>query len=179
MKIITTPIADVIVIEPRVFKDGRGFFLESFRQSFLKEAGIDADFVQSNTSRSVRGVLRGLHYQTRHPQGKLIRVSRGRVFDVAVDIRPSSTTFGQHFGIELNDEDHRQLWIPAGLAHGFCALSEVVDLHYRCTDYYDPKGEAGVLWNDPEIGIDWPVKDPILSSKDMRWPALAQLALKV
>lgn len=176
MKITTTPIAGVMVIEPKVFKDDRGFFLESYRRSFLLEAGIDAEFVQSNTSRSVRGVLRGLHYQTRHPQGKLIRVSLGRVFDVAVDIRPGSPTFGAHFAIELNDEDHRQLWIPAGLAHGFCTLSEVADFHYRCTDYYDPEGEAGVLWNDPAIGIDWPVKDPILSPKDTRWPTLAQLA---
>lgn len=172
MEILTTPIKGLLVIQPRIFNDERGFFLESFRQDVAEQHGLQVNFVQSNTSRSTKGVLRGLHFQTRQPQGKLVRVTSGRVYDVAVDIRPDSPTYGQHFGIELNDKDHLQLWIPQGFAHGFCTLSDVADFHYQCTDYYDPNGEGGVLWNDPDIGINWPIDNPILSAKDFMWPTL-------
>ncbi len=172
MRIIETPLQGVLIIEPTVFADERGFFLESFRSDILSSAGINPEFVQANSSRSTKGVLRGLHFQTNHPQGKLVRVSRGCIFDVAVDIRKDSPTFGEYFGTELNDKDHRQLWIPPGFAHGFCTLSEVADFHYQCTDYYDPHGEGGILWNDPEIGIHWPLSNPTLSEKDMVLPNL-------
>lgn len=170
MKIISTPIEGVLVLEPKCFGDKRGFFLESFRRSALDEAGINFEFVQANTSRSSRGVLRGLHYQTRKPQGKLVRVSYGSVYDVAVDIREDSLTYGQYFGIELNDENHRQLWIPPGLAHGFCTLSDVADFQYMCTDYYDPGGEGGILWNDQTLKIKWPTTNPIISENDAQLP---------
>lgn len=170
MRIIETPIEGILVIEPKCFGDKRGFFLESFRRDILTEVGIEYDFVQANTSRSTKGVLRGLHYQTRKPQGKLVRVSRGSVYDVAVDIRYGSPTYGQFFGIELNDENHRQLWVPPGLAHGFCTLSDIADFHYMCTDYYDPSGEGGIMWNDPTINIRWGLDDPIVSEKDCGLP---------
>lgn len=180
MKIIETSLSGVLVFEPKVFGDERGFFVETFRESTFIEADLNLKFVQDNQSRSRRGVLRGLHYQLRQPQGKLVRVARGQVFDVAVDVRRGSPTFGQWTGVILDDESHRQMYIPPSFAHGFVVLSEVADFVYRCTDYYHPQSEAGILWNDPDIGIDWPkeVLDVVaLSEKDSQLPFLRDQAL--
>lgn len=169
MRVIPTEIPDVLIIEPRVFGDARGFFLESFNQrSFEDTTGVSPSFVQDNHSRSSRGVLRGLHYQVEHPQGKLVRVVRGAVFDVAVDIRSTSRTFGQWVGAELSESNHRQLWIPPGFAHGFLVLSEMADFLYKTTDYYAPAFERCISWNDPELDIRWPDVGigPLLSEKD-------------
>ena len=170
MKVIETALPGVLIIEPRVFGDARGFFLETFHKQRYEEAGIPGnglEFVQDNHSRSRRGVLRGLHYQLVQPQGKLICVSRGVVFDVAVDVRQGSPTFGQWVGYELNDDNHWQMYVPPGFAHGFCVLSEEVDFLYKCTDYYHPASEKGVAWDDPAIGIEWPdCGEVVLSSKD-------------
>lgn len=169
MKITPTAIPDVLIIEPKVFGDERGFFMESFNQKAFDEAvGRHAEFVQDNHSRSAKGVLRGLHYQIQQPQGKLVRVTSGSVFDVAVDIRRSSLTFGKWVGVELTAENHRQLWVPAGFAHGFLVLSKTADFLYKATDYYAPAHERAILWNDPSIGIQWPDADvlPVLSVKD-------------
>ena len=166
MKIIETNLPGVIVFEPKVFGDKRGFFLETYREDVLKEAGITAHFVQDNHSRSSRGVLRGLHYQTSHTQGKLVRVATGAVFDVAVDVRYGSPTFGQWFGTELNEENMRLMYVAPGYAHGFVVLSDTADFLYKCTDYYHPQSEQGILWNDPAIGIEWPMTDVSLSEKD-------------
>ncbi len=175
MKVIPTNLPGVVVIEPQVFGDQRGFFLETYQAERYRAAGITATFVQDNHSRSRRGVLRGLHFQLRHPQGKLVQVMRGEVFDVAVDIRRGSPTFGHWFGTVLSDENHRQLYIPPGFAHGFCVLSEVADFTYKCTDYYHPEDEGGVFWQDPAIGIDWPVAEPLLSDRDKNQPMLAAI----
>ena len=157
MKVTETGVAGVRLIEPRVFGDARGFFFESFnRQQFANTVGLDVDFVQDNHSRSARGVLRGLHYQVIQPQGKLVRVVRGAVFDVAVDIRPDSPSFGQWFGVELTEENQRQLWVPPGLAHGFLVFSETADFLYKTTAYYAPEHERCIAWNDPELAIAWP-----------------------
>ena len=176
MKITPTAIADVLIIEPRVFGDARGFFMESFNQQAFNEAtGTCFDFVQDNHSRSSRGVLRGLHYQLPpHAQGKLVRVTSGAVFDVAVDIRQGSATFGQWVGSELTAENHKQLWIPPGFAHGFVVLSDTADFLYKTTAYYAPQSDRGVLWNDPQIGIQWPNlgMDFLLSEKDKKQPLL-------
>ena len=168
MKAIPLAIPEVILFEPKVFGDDRGFFFESFNQrEFNAATGTDLCFVQDNHSRSAKGVLRGLHYQLGQPQGKLVRVVRGAVFDVAVDIRPASPTFGKWFGLELNEHDHRQLWVPPGLAHGFLVLSDSVDFLYKTTDYYAPALERCIVWNDPTLAIDWPVdRNPVLSVKD-------------
>ena len=168
MKAIPTAIPDVLVLEPKVFGDARGFFLESFNQrAFNQATGLEVEFVQDNHSRSAKGVLRGLHYQLQQPQGKLVRVVRGAVFDVAVDIRESSPHFGHWVGVELNEDNHRQLWIPPGFAHGFLVLSDSADFLYKTTDYYAPEHERAILWNDPSIGIDWPLTtEPLLSTKD-------------
>lgn len=169
MKVITTKVADVLVIEPKVFGDERGFFFESFNQrTFNAATGTDQSFVQDNHSRSAKGVLRGLHYQVGQPQGKLVRVVRGAVFDVAVDIRPGSATFGEWFGLELSEHNNRQLWIPPGLAHGFLVLSDSADFLYKTTDYYSPAQERCIAWNDPVLAIDWPLAggNPTLSAKD-------------
>lgn len=168
MKVTPTAIADVLVIEPRVFGDSRGFFFESFNQrDFNAATGTDFSFVQDNHSRSAKGVLRGLHYQLGQPQGKLVRVVRGAVFDVAVDIRPASLTFGKWIGLELNEHDNRQLWVPPGLAHGFLVLSDSADFLYKTTDYYAPAQERCIVWNDPTLAINWPLDGtPTLSSKD-------------
>lgn len=178
MKVIETSIADVVIIEPKVFGDERGFFLETFQEEKYREAAnIDLRFVQDNHSRSGKGVLRGLHFQKTKPQGKLVRVVQGDVFDVAVDIRPGSDTFGQWAGVHLSGENKRQFWIPPGMAHGFVVLSEVADFEYKCTDYYDPSDEGSLIWNDPDIGIDWPLESPILSEKDKVASRLKDLIL--
>ncbi len=169
MKVTATAIADVLMIEPKVFGDARGFFYESFNQQAFNEAtGQNLNFVQDNHSRSAKGVLRGLHYQIQQAQGKLVRAVRGTVFDVAVDIRRSSPTFGQWVGVELSEDNHRQLWVPPGLAHGFVVLSESADFLYKTTDYYAPEHERCIAWNDPEIGIEWPLEGtvPLVSAKD-------------
>lgn len=175
MKVIETQLAGVLIIEPKVFGDHRGFFLETFQVERYRDVGINLPFVQDNHSRSQRGVLRGLHFQHTRPQGKLVSVSRGAVYDVAVDINPNSPTCGQYVGVELNDENHRQLWVPPGYAHGFCVLSEVADLQYKCTDLYFPAKEGGLLWNDPDVSIPWPLDAPQLSAKDQANPTLRQL----
>lgn len=169
MKVTPTSIPDVLLIEPKVFGDSRGFFFESFNQrEFNAATATNFNLVQENYSRSKKGVLRGLHYQLGRPQGKLIRVARGSVFDVAVDIRPASPHFGKWVGIELNEHDNFQLWLPPGLAHGFLVLSESADFVYKTTDYYAPELEHCISWNDTEIGIDWPLDgDPTLSAKDI------------
>lgn len=172
MKVIATKIPDVFLIEPNVFGDQRGFFLESFHANRYAEAGIPGPFVQDNQSRSVKGVLRGLHFQKQHPQGKLVYVTQGSVFDVAVDIRRDSPTFKQWAGVTLTAESHQQFYVPPGFAHGFCVLSEVADFHYKCTDYYYPEDEGSLRWDDPEIGIAWPLEQPILSNKDANAPYL-------
>ena len=168
MKVTPLAIPEVLLIEPKVFGDSRGFFFESFNQKAFNEAtGLDVTFVQDNHSRSAKGVLRGLHYQVDKPQGKLVRVTRGAVFDVAVDIRPASPTFGKWVGVELNEDKHQQLWIPPGFAHGFLVLSDVADFLYKTTDYYAPALESCILWNDASLNISWPSDiAPSLSVKD-------------
>ena len=167
MKIIETSLPQVLVLEPRVFSDARGFFLESYNEKVLAEAGIHVRFVQDNHSYSVRNVMRGLHYQVNSTQGKLVRVVVGEIFDVAVDLRRSSPTFGKWFGVTLSAENHRMLWIPSGLAHGFLVNSEGAHVLYKATDFYAPESERTIVWNDPELGIEWPLGSvPILSAKD-------------
>jgi dTDP-4-dehydrorhamnose 3,5-epimerase len=176
VNVIPTAIPDVLIIEPKVFGDERGFFFESFnRRRFAELVGRDVDFVQDNHSRSAKNVLRGLHYQIQQPQGKLVRVAQGAVFDVAVDIRRSSPTFGQHVGVELSAENKRMLWVPEGFAHGFVVVSDTAEFLYKTTDYWAPEFERSILWNDPAIGIQWPIKgEPSLSAKDQQAKALAQ-----
>ncbi|GKW23609.1 dTDP-4-dehydrorhamnose 3,5-epimerase [Pectobacterium carotovorum subsp. carotovorum] len=167
MQIIDTAVYGAKIIQPKVFGDARGFFLETFeKKRYQKMLGIDVDFVQDNHSRSSKGVLRGLHFQKTNPQGKLVRVVRGEVFDVAVDIRQGSSTYGKWYGVLLSEENKTQFWLPPGLAHGFVVLSDIADFEYKCTDYYDPSDEGCLLWNDPELGIEWPIADPLLSEKD-------------
>lgn len=175
MNVIETALPGVLIIEPKAFGDHRGFFLETFQVERYREAGITLPFVQDNHSRSQRGVLRGLHFQKTRPQGKLVSVSRGAVYDVAVDIDPASATYGQFVGVELNDDNHRQMWVPPGYAHGFCVLSEVADFQYKCTDFYFPADEGGLAWNDPDVGIPWPITEPQLSAKDVNNPRLRDL----
>jgi len=174
MNIIETDLPGVLIIEPKVFGDSRGFFFETYQKQRYAEAGITYDFVQDNRSRSQRGVLRGLHFQVTKPQGKLVSVSQGEVFDVAVDINPASASFGKYVGVSLSEDNHRQLWVPPGYAHGFAVISEVADFQYKCTDYYDPTDEAGIVWDDSQIAINWPVQDPSLSDKDKILPTLAE-----
>jgi dTDP-4-dehydrorhamnose 3,5-epimerase len=177
MKIIPTELPDVLLIEPQVFSDARGFFMETYHARKLAEQGFIAEFVQDNHSRSQQGTLRGLHYQVRHAQGKLVRVVNGEVFDVAVDLRRHSPTFGHWAGAILSADNRQQLWIPPGFAHGFYALSEVVDLIYKVTDYYAPEWDRTLLWNDPQLNIAWPLVDnqpPVLSAKDAQGKLLAQ-----
>jgi len=175
MKVTSTNIPEVLIIEPKVFGDDRGFFFESFNQQAFNDAvGQEVKFVQDNHSRSEKGVLRGLHYQIQQPQGKLVRVVRGAVFDVAVDLRKSSSTFGQWAGAELSEDNNSQLWVPAGFAHGFVVLSDSAEFLYKATDYYAPEFERNIMWNDPEIGINWPVDDePQLSGKDQQGASLS------
>jgi dTDP-4-dehydrorhamnose 3,5-epimerase len=176
VKILATDLPDVLLLEPKVFGDERGFFLETYRADALHELGIRERFVQDNHSRSQRGVLRGLHYQLEHAQGKLVRAARGRVFDVAVDVRRGSPSFGRWTGHVLDDALHHQLYIPPGFAHGFCVLSEEADFVYKCTDYYHPQSEYGIAWDDPDIGISWPLQEVLLSARDRRNPRLAEQA---
>ena len=179
MNIIRCEIPDVLILEPKVFGDDRGFFFESFNErAFAEKTGVSARFVQDNHSRSARNVLRGLHYQIQQPQGKLVRVAVGAVFDVAVDLRKSSPTFGKWAGTILSAEDKRQLWIPPGFAHGFLVLSESADFLYKTTDYYAPEHERCIIWNDPDIGIRWPLQgEPILAAKDKAGKRLADAEL--
>lgn len=178
MKVTPTAIPEVLILEPKVFGDARGFFMESFNaRTFAEVTGVDVQFVQDNHSRSAKGVLRGLHYQLQQPQGKLVRVARGRVFDVAVDMRRSSPTFGRWVGTELSEENNRQFWVPAGFAHGFVVLSDSADFLYKTTDYYAPQFECSVAWNDPALGIHWGlaeagIAEPLLSAKDKAAPVL-------
>ena len=174
MKITPTDLPEVLIIEPDVHRDDRGFFLESYNERRYAEAGVHAHFVQANHSYSTQGTLRGLHAQIQHPQAKLVRVIEGSAYDVAVDIRHGSPRFGQHVGVVLSADNFRQLWIPAGFAHGFCVMSEFAELQYKCTDVYDPTSEITVAWNDPEIGVEWPVSDPHLSERDQDLPPFAQ-----
>ena len=168
MEVTKTRVDGVLLIKPKVFGDERGYFVETYQKERYSEIGITHPFVQDNHSMSRRGILRGLHYQTKHPQGKLVMVSLGAVFDVAVDIRLDSPTFGKWFGAILSQENQHQLWIPPGLAHGFLVLSDIAHFHYKCTDFYDPKNETSILWNDPELNIEWPfAEDVVLSQKDM------------
>ena len=176
MKVVQTKLKDCVVIEPKVFGDERGFFLETFQLSrYAEEAGITLPFVQDNHSRSSKGVLRGLHFQKKKPQGKLVRVVKGEVYDVAVDVRPGSNTFGQWEGVILSEENKKQFWVPPGFAHGFVVLSDVADFEYKCTDYYDPSDEGSILWSDPALNIDWPIADPLLSEKDSSAPCLKDM----
>ena len=176
-KITVTPcdIEGLYVIEPTVFKDERGYFVQTYNQNDMKEAGLDMVFVQDNQSMSTRGVLRGLHFQKQFPQGKLVRVVRGKVFDVAVDLRSDSKTYGKWFGVELSAENMKQFYIPEGFAHGFLVLSDEAEFCYKCTDFYHPGDEGGLAWNDPEIGVEWPLEegvDLIISEKDQKWKGL-------
>jgi dTDP-4-dehydrorhamnose 3,5-epimerase len=175
MEVQPTPIAGVWVIVPQVFQDLRGHLMETFQYQRFKAAGLPCHFVQDNLSFSTRNTLRGLHFQNPHGQAKLVQAVQGEVFDVAVDIRVGSPTFGKWFGLTLSDANQRQLLIAAGIAHGFCVLSETAHVHYKCTDYYAPAHEGGILWSDPEIGIDWPLHNPLLSDKDRTYPRLKDL----
>ena len=171
MEVVKTPIEGVLLIKPQVFGDERGYFVETWQKERYEAAGINLPFVQDNHSKSTKGILRGLHFQKQHPQGKLVMVSLGEVFDVAVDIRKGSPTFGKWFGAILNQENQNQLWIPPGMAHGFVVLSDVAHFHYKCTDFNHPGDEGSIRWNDPTIGIDWPYKEePVLSAKDQIAP---------
>jgi dTDP-4-dehydrorhamnose 3,5-epimerase len=172
MKVTETALPGVLLLEPRVFSDDRGFFLETFHQKRYAELGLTLPFVQDNWSHSIKGTLRGLHFQEPNPQGKLVQVITGAVFDVAVDIRTGSPHFGKWVGVELTAENRRQLWVPPGFAHGFCVTSERADFLYKCTALYSPEHDGGILWNDPDIGIDWPVTAPLLSKKDAGAPRL-------
>jgi dTDP-4-dehydrorhamnose 3,5-epimerase len=176
MQVIETKLPGVLIIEPTVFEDQRGFFFESYSLRAYAAHGITDTFVQDNHSRSVKGTLRGLHYQAAPGQAKLVRVALGEVFDVAVDIRWGSPTFGQWVGVTLSAENKRQLYIPAGFAHGFCVTSDVADFLYKCSSYYSPPDERGLAWDDPGLAIDWPTRTPILSERDRRHPRLAQAA---
>ena len=178
MNVVKTKLHDCVVIEPKVFGDDRGFFLETFQaQRYAELVGITLSFVQDNHSRSSKAVLRGLHYQKTKPQGKLVRVVKGEVYDVAVDIRQGSPTFGQWEGVILSEENKTQFWIPPGFAHGFLVLSDTADFEYKCTDYYDPSDEGSIIWDDPDLNISWPIKYPQLSDKDLNAPRLVDLKL--
>jgi dTDP-4-dehydrorhamnose 3,5-epimerase len=176
MKIIRTHLDGVVIIEPKIFNDERGFFLETYHLDRYVEHGISNRFVQDNLSYSIRGTLRGLHYQYPHPQAKLVQVLKGEIFDVAVDIRLHSPTFGHWHGEYLSDRNRRQMLIPEGFAHGFCVLSEEALFSYKCSDFYNPETEGGLLWNDPQIGITWPLKTSILSKKDQKNPQLRSIS---
>ncbi|HIF9315353.1 TPA: dTDP-4-dehydrorhamnose 3,5-epimerase [Photobacterium damselae] len=175
MKIIKTKLKDCVIIEPKVFGDERGFFMETYHESRYINVGIKERFVQDNRSRSTQNVLRGLHFQKTKPQGKLVTVIHGEVFDVAVDLRPESETFGEYEAVILSGENKLQFYVPPGFAHGFCVLSESADFQYKCTDYYDPNDESGLRWDDPRINIEWPLSNPLLSDKDKIQPLLNEI----
>lgn len=175
MNVEPTDLSGLLLIEPRCFGDERGFFLESFQAKRYRDHGIIDVFVQDNQSRSRQGVLRGLHFQVRYPQAQIVTVMRGRIFDVAVDLRPDSASFGRWYGVELSDEGPRQLYMAPGFGHGFCVLSEFADLHYKVSRLYDHADEGGVVWNDRDIGISWPIENPIVSQRDGAYPILRQL----
>jgi dTDP-4-dehydrorhamnose 3,5-epimerase len=175
MKIVTTSIEGIFIIEPKVFNDSRGFFMETYNRNKYIKAGIDTVFVQDNLSYSVKDTVRGLHFQIKNPQAKLIQVITGEIFDVAVDIREGSATFGKWTGFHLSDRNKRQLFVPKGFAHGFCVLSETAHFLYKCSDFYAPDDEGGIIWSDPAIGIDWPVENPIISEKDKQYSNLSYL----
>ena len=179
MKIVKTQIEDLLIIEPQVFGDDRGFFYETYQKNRYIEAGIALEFVQDNRSRSSKGVLRGLHFQKNKPQGKLVSVTQGEVFDVAVDLRVDSPTFGRYQSVLLSGENKKQFYVPPGFAHGFCVLSETADFQYKCTDYYDPSDEGGILWDDPVLAIEWPITNPKLSDKDMSQPSFESIKLEL
>ncbi len=171
-----TPIEGVLLVKPKVFGDKRGFFVETWQKQRYEEAGINLPFVQDNHSMSTKGILRGLHFQKKHPQGKLVMVSQGEVFDVAVDLRKDSPTFGQWFGALLTAENQHQLWVPPGMAHGFVVLSETAHFHYKCTDYYHPEDEGSIRWNDPDVDVKWPISfEPVVSEKDAKAPFFADI----
>ena len=176
MRVIETNLKGVLILEPRIFKDPRGFFVETYQETRYRDAGVDADFVQDNLSSSRKKTLRGLHFQYPRGQAKLVQVLQGEVFDVVVDIRKGSPSFGKWCTSRLSADNKRQMFIPAGFAHGFCVLSDIALFHYKCSDYYSPECENGVLWSDPDIGIEWPVKEPILSEKDADYQCLADIA---
>ena len=178
MKVSEASLGGVLIIEPDVFGDTRGFFMETFHKKRYRELGIEVTFVQDNISYSVRGTLRGLHFQRPHAQAKLVQVLRGEVFDVAVDIRLGSPTFGQWTAARLSDKNRQQLFVPEGFAHGFCVLSETALVMYKCSDFYAPDSELGIFWGDPDLGIDWPVQHPLLSEKDSRYPRLKGLPVE-
>jgi dTDP-4-dehydrorhamnose 3,5-epimerase len=175
-RVLDTKLDGVVLIEPEVHGDERGFLVETFRDDGWREFGVEVGFVQENHSRSGGGILRGLHFQTRPGQAKLVRCLRGRIWDVAVDLRRDSPTYRRWEGHELDDERHRQLFVPAGFGHGFCVLSEVADVAYKLSSYYDPATEAGIAWDDPDVGIEWPIADPVLSERDRNAPRLAEIA---
>ncbi len=177
MNTIPTLLEGLLIIEPDVFGDTRGYFLETYHQRRYQSAGLDATFIQDNLSFSKKGTLRGLHFQITQPQAKLVQAITGKIFDVAVDIRPESPTYGKWSSAMLSEDNKRQLFIPGGFAHGFCVLSESAHVSYKCSDYYNPADEGGILWSDPALGIDWPVKDPTLSDKDQQYPCLKDLRL--
>lgn len=179
MRFIPTPVAGVIVVEPDVYRDARGFFLETFHAGKYREGGISATFVQDNQSRSVGRTIRGLHLQLRNPQGKLIRVIEGEIFDVAVDLRRGSATFGQWTGVTLSASNFKQCYVPSGFAHGFAVTSEFAQVEYKCTSFYDRDDEVGVAWDDPSLAITWPVTDPILSDRDRQHPTLKEMAAQL
>jgi dTDP-4-dehydrorhamnose 3,5-epimerase len=175
-RLLETKLDGVVLLEPEVYGDERGFLLESFNRAEWSELGVDVDFVQDNHSRSGANILRGLHFQTTPGQAKLVRCGRGRIWDVAVDLRRGSPTYGHWEGHELDDGAHRQLFVPVGFAHGFCVLSEVADVLYKVSSYYDPETESGIAWDDPEVAVDWPISDPQLSERDRNAPQLAEIA---
>jgi dTDP-4-dehydrorhamnose 3,5-epimerase len=176
LKITPTDLPEVLLVEPDVHRDARGFFLETWHAEKYAGAGLDVNFIQDNHSRSQQGTLRGLHVQLAKPQGKLVRASVGEIFDVAIDIRHGSPRFGHYVGVILSAENFRQLWVPEGFAHGFCVLSEISEMQYKCTNVYDPTSERTIAWNDPAIGIEWPIEDPVLSDKDRVGHRLADCA---
>ncbi len=174
MDITPTSVKDVLIIKPRVFTDQRGFFMETWQENRYRDIGLNSPFVQDNLSFSQKGTLRGLHFQIRHPQSKLVQVISGEIFDVAVDIRPGSPTFGKWAGVYLSGQTPTQLFVPEGFAHGFCVLSETAYFLYKCSDFYTPNDEGGILWSDPDLAIDWPIRDPVVSDRDRNHPCLGE-----
>jgi dTDP-4-dehydrorhamnose 3,5-epimerase len=175
MNVMTTSLEGILIIEPEVFDDNRGYFMETYQVDRYHNAGLPKSFVQDNLSFSTKGTLRGLHFQKKHPQAKLVQAVTGKIFDVVVDIRPGSKTFGQWAGILLSEQNKKQVFIPAGFAHGFCVLSPSAHFLYKCTEFYNPNDEGGIIWSDPSIGIEWPIGDPVISEKDRRFPPLSEL----